>query len=174
MRSTARACAAWLASLCLLVAHPAAAQERRPLTLDVSTGWAGFIDESAINHAVVSGGLRFSLTPRLSVGPEVTYTRGPGDDRDLFVLGNLFFDLLKANGRRPPPVSPFLVAGGGLFQFRNRYSGRSFTSSSPTFAGGAGVRVAIGDRISVAPEFRVGVEDVHIRAGVTVGIGLGR
>ena len=49
--------------------------------------------------------MRWSLTPKVSVGPEVVFMRGPGDDRDVFLTGKVIVDFMP--GRL---VSPYFVA----------------------------------------------------------------
>jgi hypothetical protein len=98
---------------------------------------------------------------------------GPGEDRDTYLLGNLFFDFLSPHARRPPRASPFDVAGGGLFRHRDRFFSGPFTHSSGTFVGGAGVRLSVTDRVYIAPDVRIGLEDLHMRATVNIGVRLG-
>jgi hypothetical protein len=98
----------------LVAAVPAAAQTstRQTTAAEVSGGYAGFVDESFIGHSVAGASARIHLSPRISVGPEIVYMRGPGFDRDLFFTGNLTFDLIvpPVEARRGT-VNPFLVAG---------------------------------------------------------------
>jgi hypothetical protein len=148
----------------------ASAQERPSPSLDVGGGWAGFIDDSMIDHAVVSGALRVHLTPRISVGPEITYMIGPDEDRDLFITGNLTFDFIRVE-RQMPLVRPYVVVGGGYMQHRNRF-GDAFVAHEGAFTAGGGIRVRISDRLSVAPEARLGWEP-HVRLGATVSFNLG-
>ena len=157
----------------VLFAAWAEAQTPRPApAVDASVGYAGFVDESLIGHALFGGSGRWYLTPRVSVGPEVVYMVGPDDDRDLFVTGNLTLDL-----RRTPPagrrgVVPYVVIGGGLFQHRDRFGRESFVSYEGAFTGGGGVRAWISPRTYVAGEVRAGWE-AHIRYSGQVGIALG-
>ena len=76
-------------------------------------GYAGFVDDATIDHAIAGTAVRVYLTPRLAIGPEFVYMWGPNWDRDLFLTGNLTFDLLPPR-RAARRVTPFLVAGGGL------------------------------------------------------------
>ena len=97
-------------------------QDRPRPALEFSTGWAGFVDDATIHHAVFGGAARFYLTPRISVGPEFVYMVGPDNDRDLILTGNLTFDLIKPIDNRPRRFTPYVLAGGGYFQHRNRFS----------------------------------------------------
>src|SRR5262245_47745083 len=78
-------------------AAPAMAQPiRPPASVEFLAGHAGFADDAVIEHGVVGGAARFYVTPRISVGPEITYMKGPNTDRDWYFLGNLTWDI-----RRP-------------------------------------------------------------------------
>ena len=158
--------------LFLVLAGPAAAQsaDLRPSpAVEFTGGYAGFVDDATIDHGVIGGAMRFHLSPRISVGPEVQYMIGPGSDRDLILAGNLTFEVLRPGTK----VTPFLVAGGGLFRHRNSFGGRSFSSSEGAFTAGGGVRAWVSDRVYVAGEARLGWE-LHWRFSGTVGIALRR
>ncbi len=111
-------------------ANPAHAQSiRPPASIEIFAGHAGFADEGTIEHTVFGGAGRVYLTPRISVGPEITYMRGPGDDRDWFFLGNLIVDFRRPTSGRPPKVSPFVIAGAGFFTHSDRVGTGIYTSS---------------------------------------------
>jgi hypothetical protein len=78
------------------------------LAVDVSGGYSGFADETLIGHFTLAGGVRWNLTPKVSVGPEVVFMRGPGDDRDVFLTGKVIVDFMPAR-----LVSPYFVADAG-------------------------------------------------------------
>ena len=63
------------------------AQDRPPPAAELVAGWAGFVDDAMIHHGVVGGSIRWYLSPRVSVGPELVYMKGPGRDRDFFATG---------------------------------------------------------------------------------------
>ena len=160
--------------LVLLIAAPATAQPTSgsgPMTaIEAIGGYAGFVDESLVDHAVFGASGRVHLSPRISIGPELVYMRGPGFDRDLFVTGNLTFDFLVApSDARRGTVNPFLVAGGGLMRHSSRFGSNTFTSSEGAVTGGGGVRAWITDRVYALGEFRLGWEP-HYR--VTGGVGV--
>src|SRR5678816_1462178 len=102
----------------LVTALPCRAQasESPGPTLEMFAGHAGFLDDSMIPHTVLGGSGRFYLTPRLGVGPEFVYMWGPGSDRDLFLTGNLTWDLLQPRVVNPRRITPFVVGGGGIFR----------------------------------------------------------
>src|SRR5262245_56067348 len=103
---------------------------------EFSVGDAVFADDAAIHHAALGGSLRWYVLPRLSLGPEFVYMRGPGTDRDLMATGNVTFDLLAPRaGRR---WTPFVVAGAGLFHHREQFGLLSFSSTEGAFTAGVG------------------------------------
>jgi hypothetical protein len=121
---------------------------------------------------VVGGAGRWYITPRLGLGPEVTYMRGPGTDRDLFVTGNVTYDFVSWRPRAPLLV-PYVVGGGGFFRHAERFGSQTFTSYEGAFTGGGGLRVWVSERVSVAGEARLGWE-LHARYTAQVGLRLGR
>lgn len=160
----------------LFIAAPAHAQPagnpRPPAAVELFAGHAGFADDGTIEHSVFGGGARFYVTPRVGIGPELVYMRGPGSDRDLFLTGNLTFDLRSPRQGRPPRVSPFLVAGGGFFRNTNRFGTLDFSTVEGAFTGGGGARFWINDRAYAVTDFRMGWE-LHYRITGGVGISLG-
>ena len=156
----------------LVAAVPAFAQppDGPKVALDLVGGYAGFLDESLIDHGVVSATLRYQVTKGISVGPEIVYMIGPNDDRDLFLTGNMVFDFLKRPvGSRAGSVNPYLVVGAGVMRHMDRFRSGSFSSYEGAFTGGAGVRVWVTEHVSASGEYRVGWEP-HVR--VTGGVGV--
>lgn len=151
----------------LVCATPAVAQSSR-VAVTGGGGWAGFLDDGRIDHGVTGGGLDWRLTPHLAVGPEVLYMVGPGDDRDLFVLG------IARVGFRPfdKGLVPFLTAGGGLVTHSDTYGGGvTSRSTEGAFVFGGGVRWNVSPRVFIAPDVTVGWEP-HLRTSVMVGVRL--
>ena len=97
----------------VLIPAVADAQERRP-TLDLSGGYAGFVDEDTIEHGTVGAAWRWQVTPRFSIGPEVVYMHGPGGDRDIFITAKVLVDFMPEQ-----KVSPYFVADGGMMFHRD-------------------------------------------------------
>ena len=164
---------AFMAAALLLTAGTALAQstENRPApAVEFLAGYAGFVDDAMIDHAIVGAAGRVYLTPRVAVGPEFVYMRGPNEDRDLFLTGNLTFDILPPFEGRPRRVTPFLVAGGGFFQHSDRFGPSTFTSYEGAFTAGGGVRGWISDRVYALADVRFGWE-LHVRVNAGVGIG---
>ena len=161
--------------LALVPAEPARAQaDVRPApAVEILVGYAGFVDDATIDHTVVGTAARWYLTPRLAVGPELVYMRGPNADRDLFLTGNLTFDVLRPRDGRPARVTPFLVAGGGFFRHDDSVGPFDFTSYEGAFTAGGGVRGWITERVYVLGDYRVGWE-LHYRLNAGIGIALGR
>ena len=72
------------------------------LAVDVSGGHSAFAGGGIpIGHFTLGGGVRWSLTPKVSVGPEVVFMRGPDDDRDVFLTGKAIVHFMPSR-----PVSP--------------------------------------------------------------------
>lgn len=160
-----RPCLVVLALLTLPAA--AAAQEAPRSTADLSAGYAGFIDESLINHFTIGGGWRWQATPRVSLGPELVFMRGPHGDRDVLLTGKIVLDLAPG-----AVVQPYLVADGGVLFHRDLFLAGPFWSREGAVSGGAGVRVPLTDRVFAGAEFRVGWEP-HFRVTGTLGWRLG-
>jgi hypothetical protein len=156
----------------LIVAAPVAAQtSNRSGAVEFLAGHAGFADDATIEHSVFGGAGRVYVTPRLSVGPEITYMRGPNTDRDWYFLGNLTWDIRHPRAGRPPRISPFLIAGAGFFTHSDRFPSGTFTSSEGAFAAGGGTRVHLTDRAYVMGDFRIGWE-LHYRLSGGIGIAM--
>jgi hypothetical protein len=135
--------------LALFGGSPASAQAapdgRAPL-VEGSVGYLGFIDEVLIDHLVVSGSARWYVTPRIAVGPEIAYLRGPGIDRDWVVTGNATLDLGPASAGRPRRAVPYVLAGGGFSRSRLQVGTGPFINNEGALTGGLGVRIGVGPR----------------------------
>ena len=156
----------------ILVAGTATAQEHPPAALEIPAGWMGFADDGIVSESFVGGTGRWYVSPRISIGPEVVFVNGSHHSH-LIVTGNITFDLLSPTNGRPRQVTPFLVAGGGLFQSRETFSSGEFTSTEGAFTAGGGVRASAGDRVTIGIDTRVGWE-LHLRVNGFVGLRLGR
>ncbi len=162
--------------LAAAAAVPAAAQSTAASTrpapvLEGALGYAGFLDESLIHHSVIGASARLYVSRHFSIGPEVTYMVGPGQDRDLLVTGNIMFDVLAPTPSTPRRVTPFLVAGGGLFRRSNTFQSGTFSSNEGAATVGLGVRGWVTPRTFVAVDARLGWEP-HIRLSASVGVAL--
>ena len=60
-----------------------------------------------------------------------------------------------------------------MFQTRRSFPGDTFTSREGALTAGGGLRARLGDRVSAGVDVRVGWE-LHVRAGASIGIALGR
>ena len=156
-----------VAALTALSAHPAAAQELRRAALEFEVGPMLFADDGIVTETMVGGAGRYYLSPRIAVGPEIVWVDGSNHSH-LIITGNLTFDVFgeSANGR--PRVTPFLVAGGGLYQTREQTGTGPYTSSEGTFTAGGGVRAFLSESLYAAGEARVGWE-LHLRFDGIVG-----
>ena len=149
---------------CVIALAPSAFAQGRRTAVEGFAGYAGFVDDSTIHHKAFGGAARWYLLPRVAVGPEMVFMKGPGDEHALIATGNVTFDFLSG----PRAVTPFLVAGGGIFHLGDSFFGQSFSSTEGSFTAGGGVRIPIGERFYVAPELRIGWEP-HVRVSVAVG-----
>ena len=62
-----------IGGLALLFALPAIAAAQgvpRPAA-EFSAGWVGFADDGVVSEGMIGGSVRWYVTPRLSIGPEV-------------------------------------------------------------------------------------------------------
>lgn len=155
-----------------VLAHPAAAQDRSGPVTELTAGWVGFADDGIVSESVVGGSARWYVHPRISVGPEFVYVIGANHSH-LIVTGNLTWDLLAPVSGRSRRVTPFLVAGGGVFQTRETIFSGSFTSNEGAFTAGGGVRAAVGDRVTVGVDSRIGWEP-HLRVSGSIGVRFGK
>jgi hypothetical protein len=153
------------------MADLAVAQDRPGPEAELAAGWVGFADDGIVSESLVGGAARWYLLPRGSVGPELVYIHGSNHSH-LVVTGNVTWDLL-APTNRPHRVTPFLVAGGGVFQTREHFFNGTYTSSEGAFTAGGGVRALLGDRVTLGLEMRVGWEP-HIRINGLIGLQLER
>jgi hypothetical protein len=154
-----------------LLAGPLAldAAAQTPATAaELSLGWVGFADDGIVNETMVGGTVRFYLTPQVSVGPEIVYIKGGRRHSHLMVTGNLMWDILPSRGRARF-VTPYLVAGGGVFQTRQDFPSGTFKSNDPAFTAGGGLRFVAEDRLIVGAEARVGWE-LHLRVNGFIGV----
>ena len=150
------------------MASAAAAQDLPTPAAELPIGWVGFVDDGIVNETMVGGTVRFYLTPRASVGPEVVYIKNSGHSH-LMVTGNVTYDVLGPVGGRRRLLTPFLVAGGGVFQTRDEFRGETFKSNEGAFTAGGGLRAVAEDHLIVGVETRVGWE-LHLRVNGFIGV----
>lgn len=161
----------FLAFLTFILAAPAAAQEKRTV-VDLTFGYAGFVDDATQHFSVAGGGFRHYVTPRVSIGPEfvMMFNNDTFFDRVIMLTGNVVYDVVPADRSRRR-VTPFLVGGLGGFWGRQALPSGPFWGKDPAFTGGAGLRGRVTERISVAAEYRIGWE-LHQRITGTVTVDL--
>jgi hypothetical protein len=143
----------------------AAAQATPGVAIEGTGGWAGFVDDATIKFGVIGGGVRVPITARLSVGPEVSYMVGPRGQRNLLLIGSLWYDLTPSDA----PVVPYVVVGGGWYRHRELVGTGPYDSGEGTFTAGGGVRVHLTDRVYVGADARIGWE-LHLRTAAHVGV----
>jgi hypothetical protein len=170
-RSSARALVLATIVLAPFLASAAAAQDRPSPSLDLSAGWVGFADDGIVSEGMAGAAGRFYLSPRIALGPELVYIGGDNHSH-LVVTGNLTFDLIAPAAGRAPAITPFLVGGGGMFQTRESFANGDYSHTEGAFTAGGGVRAAVGPRLTVGVDARIGWE-THLRINGVVGVRLG-
>lgn len=65
-----------VATALFLSALPASAQDRPAPALDLAAGWVGFADDGIVSEMPFAAAARWYLSPRTSIGPEVTFIGG--------------------------------------------------------------------------------------------------
>ena len=156
-----------------LTAPPASAQERQAPAAELAGGALLFADDGIVTEGFVGGTVRFYVSPRLSVGPEVAFASGENHDH-LMVTGNVTFDFIAPVNRDPPRLTPFVVAGAGLFRTNESFPGiGDFTHNEGAFTAGGGVRALVSPMVIAGAEARVGWE-THIRLNGFIGVRFGR
>jgi len=152
-------------ALILLMSGMACGQQGRTIIIEpkLTLGWTTFIDEDPIDHLVGGGSVRFYVSRRVSIEPELLYLKGPGDDRDITLIPHVTYDF--GNSLR---AIPYLTAGVGLLHHRDIIGVRRFTNNEWAVSGGAGIKLFLTDNIFVAPECRMGFEPIF-RATASIG-----
>jgi outer membrane protein with beta-barrel domain len=160
---------AFAALLTLLLPQSVTAQEMPRAAAEISFGWIGFADDGIVSETPIGGAVRWHLTPRLSVGPEVLWITGSNHSH-LVLTGNMTFDFLGPANGRAAPVTPFIVVGGGMFQTTESFvNGDDFTSTEGAFTVGGGVRANPTNRMTFGIDARLGWE-THIRLTGFIGV----
>jgi len=150
------AVSAWL--LCPLSGY---AQTMPPPEAKAVVGYSRvFLDEPG--HFTVGGSLRFYLTGRFGLEPELVFMRGSDFEEWAFVP-NLIYHLSDPRSR----VSPYLIGGVGFLRCRQKSI--NFSTNEWTVSGGLGVRLSLTKRLFISPEARLGA---HAFPRVTLGIGV--
>ena len=147
------------------------AQERPAPVVEFAAGWLSFPDDGVVREAMVGSAARWYVSPRLAIGPEISYVSGRNHSH-FIATGNLTWDILSPASGAPRLVTPFLVAGGGLYQTREQFPVGPYTSGEGAFTAGGGVRARAGNRVTVGVDARIGWE-LHLRINGLVGVRLG-
>src|SRR5262245_23938606 len=105
----------------------AAAQGRPGPTIEAAGGALVFPDDATVTERFGGGTVRFYVTPRISIGPEFAFISGERHTHQM-LTGNVTVDLLGAPAAGSRPLTPFVVAGGGLFRTREEFPREIFTS----------------------------------------------
>lgn len=162
--------AAFLAAL-FLWAIPVSAQDRPAPALDLAAGWVGFADDGIVSEVPIGAALRWYLSPRVSIGPEITFISGESHSHQV-LTGNLTFDF-RAPRNGSPRVTPFIVIGGGMFRTSEGFTNRPpFSMTEGAFTLGGGVRAPLSDRVGAGIDARIGWE-AHLRVTGFISVALG-
>jgi hypothetical protein len=154
-------------------ADHAAAQDRPRFAVEFSGGWVGFADDGIVSEGLIGTAARWYPLPRIAFGPEVVYLSATNHSH-VIVTGNVTFDVFApAPTGAARSVTPFLVAGGGLFRTRESFFNGTFTSNEGAFTAGGGVRAGVADDLFVGVDARVGWE-LHLRVNGLVEWRFGR
>jgi hypothetical protein len=157
----------------VLAADPAFAQARPKPVGELAAGTLLFADDGVVKEGSVGGTARFYALTRISVGPEIAFIEGNNHSHQM-LTGNMTVDLIRPFAGEPRPVTPFVVAGAGLFRTRQRFpSGETFTSTEGAFTAGGGVRALVGTWLILGAEARIGWE-LHIRLNAIIGVRFAR
>jgi hypothetical protein len=150
---------------------PVEAQEVAGPVAELQAGWVGFADDGIVSESLLGANLRWYVGARISVGPEILYLDG-SNHRHLVATGNVTWDVLAPSTGRARRITPFVVAGAGLFQTRETFPSGPFTSNEGAFTAGGGLRGAAGERVTLGVDARVGWE-LHLRVNGFVGVQFG-
>lgn len=169
-----RGIAVVLAGIVLVVVavRPVAAQERPAPRLDGNVGWVGFADDGVVSEAMAGVAARWYVGPRISLGPELVFISG-NNHHHFVVTGNLTFDVRGPSADGRERLTPFFVAGGGLFRTTESFPNGDYASTEGAITAGGGIRAPIGDRVSIGVDARIGWE-LHVRVNALASVRLGR
>jgi len=129
-------------------------------------GYAGFIDETFLDHFVIGAAARIPLSPTWHVEPEILYMRQSSEHDDFSFLAGVAWTFW-----RSARAETYLVGAGGILHSRFAFPNAidpTFSSNEFTGGGGAGIRLRWTDRLAISPEFRFGWEPI---LRVTFGLG---
>lgn len=160
-----------IVAVLVLWAIPASAQERPSPALDLAAGWVGFADDGIVSELPIGAAFRWYVSPRISIGPEVTFITGESHSHQV-VTGNLTFDF-RAPRAGVPVITPFVVVGGGMFRTDEGFANRAdFSNTEGAFTLGGGIRAPLNDRAGAGIDARIGWE-AHLRITGFVSVALG-
>ena len=147
--------------LTLMLACSAQAAAQTSVSRGYVRGTAGFtklyLDEPS--QFIGGGSFRVNFLKRFGAEPEFMATRGSRFSQ-WAVTPNLVVDLTDPERR----ATVYAIGGIGYVQELDKPI--RYTRRSPAWSGGLGVRVFVGNRVFLAPEFRVGTMS---RAVVSLG-----
>jgi hypothetical protein len=131
-------------------------------------GYSTFLDESPQNHFVAGGSAQVYLTRRFSIGPEVLYMYRNDFDKDVTVSANFAWDF-----KGGPRAQPYVAGHLGVLRHYGGAPGIRFVVHDWSYGAGLGVKIALTDRLSLVPDFRIGLEPIF-RATIGLSYSFGR
>lgn len=153
-------------TLMLFCVLPVSAQEEEltvpKAEVKATFGGAGFLD--ADTHTVAGGSVRFYVTKRFSIEPELLYMRASSRDTDIVFTPNVAFDIVDPRKK----VVPYVIGGVGVLHHRADFGFFQDSSTGWTASGGGGVKIFLTDKLFIAPEARIGWEPLA-RGTVSIG-----
>lgn len=150
----------------LTVSQTQAQAPSKSLDIQGVVGLAGFLDEATDYSFLIGGTVRRYVSPRVAVEPEFIYIRQTANHEDFLLQANIVRDFAGSD-----KIQPYLIGGMGLLHHRSKHPGAlrpMSTNNALTGGGGAGVRIRLGDRFFISPEFRIGTEPLF-RASISFG-----
>ena len=72
----------WLVAVLTVMAPAAALAQDKGWVADVSVGLAAFVDDATKTYILFGGSVRRSVTPRISIGPEIVVMNNSNELRD--------------------------------------------------------------------------------------------
>jgi hypothetical protein len=129
-----------------------------------------FADDGIVAEQFYSAGGRYYVSRRLSIGPEMSFVLA--NSHSHFILtGNVTCDLVASRNGRPRRVTPYALAGGGLFNTREQFFNGPYSHTEGAFTLGGGVRFRISQTVTAGVDARLGWEP-HLRLAGVVGVQL--
>jgi opacity protein-like surface antigen len=162
-------------AVCFVPFLSAQAQQKSSVDLRATFGMRNAIIEGTCSgsewQAMGGASLRYHVTSRVSLGPEVLYVGSCSRQTFTFnhpQVSGLLHAAVDLN--ESSRVRPYLIGGGGFVRHKDSF-GRSRYGAE--FVGGAGAKIFLSDRVFVAPEVQTGPRVWFVRVTGSLGFVLG-